>query len=72
MRIEHFIGKTGHWYAVFSWWQGVFDTTLCDKVCQRLATGQWFSTGTMVSSTNKTDRQDITEILLKEALNAIN
>jgi hypothetical protein len=34
-------------------------------------TGQWFSPGTPVSSTNKTDRQDITEILLKEALNTI-
>jgi hypothetical protein len=33
---------------------GVLDTTLCDKVCQWLATGQWFSPGTPVSSTNKT------------------
>jgi hypothetical protein len=24
-------------------WQGVLDTTFCDKVCQRLATGRWFS-----------------------------
>jgi hypothetical protein len=30
-----------------------------------------FSLGTPVSSTNKTDRHDITEILLKVALNAI-
>ena len=45
------------------------DTTLCDKVCQRLATGQWFSPGTLDSSTNKTGRHDITEILLKVALN---
>ena len=37
-------------------WQGIIDTTLCDKVCQLLATGRWFSTGTTVSSTNKTDR----------------
>jgi len=22
-------------------WVGVLDTTLCDKVCQLLATGQW-------------------------------
>jgi len=35
-------------------------------------TGQWFSPGTPVSSTNKTDRHDITEILLKVALNTIN
>jgi hypothetical protein len=33
-------------------------------VCQRLATGRWFSPVPPVSSTNKTDRQDITEILL--------
>ena len=33
---------------------------------------QWFSPGTQVSSTNKTDRHDITEILLKVALNTIN
>ena len=43
-------------------------TTLCDKVCQWLATGRLFSP---VSSTNKTDRHDITEILLKVALNTI-
>jgi len=47
----------------------VLDTTLCDKVCQWLAAGRWFSLGTLVSSTNKIDRHDITEILLKVALN---
>ena len=31
----------------------------------------WFSTGTLVSSTNKTDHCDITEILLKVLLNTI-
>ena len=31
--------------------------------------GQWFSPSTPVSSTNKTDRHDITEILLKVAIN---
>jgi hypothetical protein len=51
---------------------GVFDTTLCDKVCQWLATGQWFSSCTLFSSTNKADHHDITEILLKVALNTIN
>ena len=51
---------------------GVLDTTLCDKVCQRLATGRWFSPGTPVFSTNKTYRHFITEILLKVALNIIN
>ena len=33
--------------------------------------GQWFSPGTSCSSTNKTDYLDITEILLKVALNTI-
>ena len=46
-------------------------TTLCDKVCHWLVTGRWFSPGATVSSTNKTDRHDITEILLKVALNTI-
>ena len=40
----------------------MLDTTLCDKACQRLATGRWFSLSTPVSSTNKTDRHDIAEI----------
>ena len=43
-------------------WRDVLDTILCDKVCQWLVTGVWFSPGTPVSSTNKTDRYDITEI----------
>ena len=47
------------------------DAKLCDKVCQWLATGRWFSPGTPVSSTNKTDRHDITETLLKVALSMI-
>ena len=42
------------------------------KVCQWLATGRWFSPGTQVSTTNKTDRNEIAEILLKVALNTIN
>jgi hypothetical protein len=36
------------------------------KVCQ------WFSPGSPVSSTNKTDCHDITEIVLKVALSTIN
>jgi hypothetical protein len=43
----------------------------CDKVCQWLAAGRWFSLETTVSSTNKSDRNVITEILLTEALNTI-
>ena len=46
-------------------------TTLCDKVCQWLATGRWFSLGPPVSSINKTDRHDKTKISLKVALNTI-
>ena len=46
-------------------------TTLCDKVCQWLAKGHWSSPGPPVSSINKTDRHDITEILLKVVLNTI-
>ena len=39
----------------------LYDTTLCDKVCQ------WFSPDIPVSSINKTVCHDITEILLKVA-----
>ena len=52
-------------------WQGALDTTLYNKVCQLLATVQWFPPGTPVSSTSKTDCLDITEILLKVSLNTI-
>ena len=34
-------------------------------------TSQWFSPGTPVSSTNKTDSHDINEILLKVAVNTL-
>jgi hypothetical protein len=52
-------------------WPGLLDTTICDKVCQWLAAGRWFSPGTPVSSTNKTDRHDIAEILIKVAIYTI-
>ena len=45
--------------------RAVLDTTLSDTVCQKLAAGPWFSTGTPVSYTNKTDRHDITESVRK-------
>ena len=41
--------------------RGVLDTTVCP----------WFTPGTPVSSTSKTDCHDITEILLKVALSII-
>jgi hypothetical protein len=37
-----------------------------------LAHGRWFSPGTAASSTTKTGRHDIAEILLKVALSTIN
>jgi hypothetical protein len=46
-------------------------TTLCDKACQWLAAGQWFSPATPVSSINKTDHHDICGILFKVVLNTI-
>jgi len=47
-------------------------TAASDKVYQLLAHGQWFSPGTPASSTTKTGRHDIAEILLKVALNTKN
>jgi hypothetical protein len=44
----------------------------CEFEPQLPVTGQWFSLGTTVSPTKKTDRHTITEILLKVALNTIN
>jgi hypothetical protein len=47
-------------------------TTLCNKMCQWLATGLWFSLGPPVSPINKTDRHDIAVIVLRVAFNIIN
>ena len=52
-------------------WRGALEIALCDKVCQRLAACLWFSPDTQVSPTNKTDRHDTTEILLKVVFNTI-
>jgi hypothetical protein len=43
-----------------------------DKVYQLLVHGRWFSPGTPASSTTKTSRHDIAEILVKVALSTIN
>jgi hypothetical protein len=43
-----------------------------DKVYQLLAHDRWFSLDTPASSTTKTGRHDIAEILLKVALNTKN
>jgi hypothetical protein len=58
-------GRRGHDRMVVGF------TTLWDKACQLIATCRWFSPGTPVSPTNKTDHNDITEILLKVTLNTI-
>ena len=47
-------------------WRRERDTTVCDQVWQYFAAGRGFSP---VSSTNKADRHDMTEILVKVALN---
>ena len=44
-------------------WRGVLNTILCDEI------SQWVSPDNPVPSTNRTDRHDIAEILLKVALN---
>ena len=48
----------GHYQCIRVIWQG-------------LVVGRWFSPGTSVSSTNETDRHDITDIWLKVALKTI-
>jgi hypothetical protein len=52
----------------------IFATFFKDKIIVflRFSNPRWFSLGTPVSSTNKTDSHDIIEILLKVALNIIN
>jgi hypothetical protein len=42
-----------------SWW-GILDRTWCDQVYKWLAAGRWFSQGTLVIPTNKTESNDIT------------
>jgi hypothetical protein len=64
----------GGWYLFLWVTKKVIDPdhlTLCDNICQWLATGRWFSRGTPASTTNNTDHNDITEILLKVKLNTI-
>ena len=43
-----------------------------DKVYYLIAHGRWFSPGTPASSTTKTGRHDIAEVLLKVALSIEN
>ena len=46
-------------------WRGVLDTTICDISCSVTCDMSVVFSGYSVSSTNKTDRHDTTEILLK-------
>jgi hypothetical protein len=46
----------------------ILNIILCNKVCQLLTVDLWFSQSTTVSSTNKTDRHVITEILFSAIL----
>ena len=58
------------WPMMCMWWVES-NRNMIRRVCQWLTASQWFSLGTPVSSTNKIDRQEITEILLKVVLNTI-
>ena len=66
---NQYLSPLAFWVRTLLRW-GVLDTTLCE-IYQWFVAGQWFSSGTPVSSSNKTDHHDITEILLKVALNTI-
>jgi hypothetical protein len=63
------------WVPITMLWVRILNrvrcTTLCDKVYQWLSAVRWFSPGPPVSATYKTDRHDVSEILLKVALNTI-
>jgi hypothetical protein len=63
--LTHNISGDRHWLYKSNY----HAITITMALCQWLAAGLWFSPGTLVSSTNKTDHHNITEILLKVALN---
>ena len=60
-----------HWCCEFKSRSGRGIQHYMIKFVRWHATGQWFSPGPPVSSNNKNDCHDITEILLKVALNTI-
>jgi len=60
-----------HWCCEFGSRSGRGIQHYVIKFVSALATGRWFSPGPQVSSSNKTYRHDITEIVLKVALNTI-
>jgi hypothetical protein len=49
----------------------IFNFPTILAICQWIVAGRWLCSGTPVSSINKTDHHDVTEILLKVALNII-
>jgi hypothetical protein len=57
-------------YGVHLAWAG-FKLTTSVAIGTDCTGSHWFSPGSLVSSTNKADRHDITEILLKVKLNTI-
>jgi len=67
----HAINTYHHWCCEFESRSGRGVQHYVIKFCQWLAAGRWLSPGPPDSYTNKTDRHDITEILLKVALNTI-
>jgi hypothetical protein len=44
----------------FRSWRGVLDTTLCNKVCQWIVAGRWYSTGALFPPPIKTNYYTIT------------
>ena len=68
--IGRFHWNQGEEVAHFAWFGEPCGGDRSDRR-KPLATGLWFSLGTPASSTNKTDCHDITEIVLKEALNTM-
>ena len=60
------------WLSLLMLWVQILLMARCTQYnIVLLATGWWFSPGSLLSSTNKTDRHNITEILLKVAFNTI-
>ena len=49
----------------------IFIVIVLPSATSSITEGQWFSLGTLISSTNKTDCYDIAEILLKVVLSTI-
>ena len=61
--IQHYVRKVCQWIVTIRWFS---------PSSQWLVTIRWFSLSSPVYSINKTDCHDVTEILLKVALNTIN